>query len=90
MLIDAHAHLDRYGSALDAALAEIEGERIFTVATAMDASSYRELLGIAARSELVVATFGIHPKNAPAYAHRLTSITPYIERSEERRVGKEC
>jgi TatD DNase family protein len=81
MLIDAHAHLDRYGAALDAAIAEIESDRIFTVATAMNVSSYRQALEIAARSNLVLPTFGIHPKNAPSYAHRLASVSKYIEAS---------
>ena len=39
MLIDANVHLDKYGALLDAALKEIEDERIFTVATAMDVPS---------------------------------------------------
>ena len=47
MLIDAHVHLDKYGELLDEALKEIETERIFTVATAMDVPSYLELQKIA-------------------------------------------
>jgi len=43
MLIDAHVHLDRYGELLDEALRQIEAERIFTVATAMDLQTDREL-----------------------------------------------
>jgi TatD DNase family protein len=81
MLIDAHAHLDHYGAALDAALAQIEEARIFTVATAMNVSSYRRTLKIAARSNLILPTFGIHPKNAPSYARRLTSVSKYIDAS---------
>lgn len=81
MLIDAHAHLDRYGTHLDVALAEIEQGNIFTVATAMDVPSYQLLLEIADRSEWILATFGIHPKNAPQYAARLASLAKYIEAS---------
>lgn len=81
MLIDAHAHLDKYGEQLDAALAEINQDRIFTVATAMDVPSYQQLVEIAERSELVLPTFGIHPRNAPAYASRLSSLSKYIEAS---------
>ena len=43
MLIDAHVHLDKYGDLLDEALREIDENRIFTVATAMDVPSYLEL-----------------------------------------------
>ena len=81
MLIDAHVHLDRYGGLLDAALGEIERERIFTVATAMDVTSYLELCEIGKRSAWVLPTFGIHPRRAVEYADRLTSIGRYIEMS---------
>jgi hypothetical protein len=43
MLIDAHLHLDKYGDLLDEALKQIETERIFTVAIAMDVPSYLEM-----------------------------------------------
>ena len=81
MLIDAHVHLDRYGDLLDAALNEIESDRIFTVATAMDVPSYLELQKIGARSDLVLPTFGIHPRRAGEYANRLSDIGRYIEMS---------
>ncbi|MGE5220780.1 MAG: TatD family hydrolase [Chloroflexota bacterium] len=81
MLIDAHAHLDKYGDLLDAALKEIENERIFTVATAMDVPSYLELEKIGERSNLVLPTFGIHPRRAADYAGRLHEIGRYIESS---------
>lgn len=81
MLIDAHVHLDKYGDQLDTALAQIEQRRIFTVATAMDLPSYLELQTIAARSALVLPTFGIHPRRAAEYADRLTELSPHIERS---------
>ena len=79
MLIDAHVHLDKYGDLLDEALKEIESERIFTVATAMDLPSYHELQRIARRSALVLPTFGIHPRRAPQYADRLSDISLHIE-----------
>jgi len=81
MLIDAHAHLDRYGSLLDEALGEIERERILTVATAMDIPSYLELREIGERSAWVLPTFGIHPRRAAEYADRLPELAPYIEMS---------
>ncbi len=81
MLIDAHAHIDRYGEKLNAALEEIEDYRIFTIATAMDLPSYKALCLIAQRCNLVLATFGIHPKRAPGYAIRLRELNPYIDAS---------
>jgi len=81
MLIDAHVHLDKYGDLLDQALQEIETERIFTVATAMDLPSYLELQIIAQRSDLVLPTFGIHPRRAAEYIDRLSEIGRYIETS---------
>ena len=81
MLIDAHVHLDKYGDLLDEALKQIETERIFTVATAMDIPSYLELRKIGERSDLVLPTFGIHPRRAAEYADRLPEISRYIEMS---------
>jgi len=81
MLIDAHVHLDKYGDLLDRAIDEIVENRIFTVATAMDVPSYLELRKIAERSDLVLPTFGIHPRRAAEYADRLPEISPYLETS---------
>ena len=81
MLIDAHVHLDKYGDLLDEALRQIETERIFTVATAMDLPSYLELQKIGECSELVLPTFGIHPRHAAEYADRLPEIGRYIDMS---------
>lgn len=81
MLIDAHAHLDKYGDLLDAALAEIADEQIFTVATAMDIPSFLELQRIAGRSAFVLPTFGVHPRRAAEYADRLPDVGRYIEMS---------
>lgn len=81
MLIDAHSHIDNYGEAIEAALEEIRQNRIFTIATAMDAGSYSELCSIAERCDLVLATFGVHPKRAPEYAGRLRDLNAIIESS---------
>jgi len=81
MLIDAHVHLDKYGDLLDESLQQIETERIFTVATAMDIPSYLETRKIGERSELVLPTFGIHPRRAAEYADRLPELSRYIEAS---------
>jgi TatD DNase family protein len=81
MLIDAHAHLDKYGAELGAALGEIEQHGIFTWAVSMDLRSYERNLEIAASCALVLPTFGIHPRRAPEYASRLAELNPWIERS---------
>jgi len=81
MFIDAHVHLDKYGDLLDEALRQIDQEKIFTVATAMDVPSYLELQKIGERSELVLPTFGIHPRRAAEYIDRLAEISRYIEAS---------
>jgi TatD DNase family protein len=81
MLIDAHAHLDKYGDLLDQALKEIEDKQIFTVATAMDLPSYLELKKIGEPSDLILPTFGIHPRRAAEYANRLSEISRHIESS---------
>jgi TatD DNase family protein len=81
VLIDAHSHIDRYGDAVNAALEEIRQHRIFTVATAMDVPSYKQLRLIAERCDLVLATFGVHPRRAPDYASRLRELNAHIEAS---------
>ncbi|MEW6298569.1 MAG: TatD family hydrolase [Thermodesulfobacteriota bacterium] len=81
MLIDAHAHLDRYEAALAAALEEMRQHRIFTISTAMDSPSYRRTLEIAERCDLVLPTFGVHPWRAPSYADRLSQCRVALEHS---------
>ncbi len=81
MLIDAHAHLDKYGEELHAALEEIEKHQILTWAVSMDLPSYQRNLEIAERCEFILPTFGVHPRRAPDYADRLSELRPWIERS---------
>ena len=81
MLIDAHAHLDKYDAELDSALRQIAAHQILTIAVAMDVPSYERSLKIAKESELILPTFGIHPRRAPEYADRLGELSPFIEQS---------
>jgi TatD DNase family protein len=81
MFIDAHAHLDKYGDALEAALEQIRNHQVFTVAVAMDIPSYQRCVEIGEVCELVLPTFGVHPRRAPAYAQRLRDLDPLIEQS---------
>ena len=81
MLIDAHVHMDKYGADLERALQEIRTHRVFTIAVAMDAPSYQRSVEIGNECELVLPTFGIHPRRAPEYADRLRELNPLIEES---------
>jgi len=81
MFIDAHAHVDKYGDIVNEALQQIQQHRIFTIATAMDVPSYSELQTIGDRSNLILPTFGIHPRRAPEYVDRLSELSPFIEQS---------
>jgi TatD DNase family protein len=81
MLLDAHAHLDRYGERLESALEEIRRLGILTFAVSMDVPSYEHSAEIEAACELVIATFGVHPSRAFEYAGRLSGLAPLIEQS---------
>lgn len=81
MLVDAHAHLDKYEDSLESALDEIREHRIFTISNSMDLPSYKRSLEIGAMCDLVLPTFGVHPKRAPEYADRLGELSRAIERS---------
>jgi TatD DNase family protein len=81
MLIDAHVHLDKYAAELDSVLRQIEEHRVFTMAVAMDVPSYARGLEIARKCDLVLPTFGIHPRRAPEYVDRMTELGSLIEQS---------
>jgi TatD DNase family protein len=81
MLIDAHVHIDKYGTDLGPALQEIRTHDVFTIAVAMDVPSYRRSLEIGEVCNLVLPTFGIHPRRAPEYVDRLSELSPLIEQS---------
>jgi len=85
MLIDAHAHMDRYAlageGALESALDEIAHHGILTISNSMDLPSYERNLAIAERCDFVLPTFGVHPWNASQYAGRLDDLRSAVERS---------
>lgn len=74
MLLDAHAHLDKYGPAIDPVLAELRRRRVFTVAVSVDPASYAATCAIAEREPLVLPAFGIHPACAAEWSGRLEQI----------------
>ena len=85
MLIDAHAHVDRYDlvgpGALESALRDIDQHRILTISNSMDLPSYERNLAIGQKCDLVLPIFGVHPWNAPQYADRLDDLRGAVERS---------
>lgn len=81
MLIDAHVHIDKYGTDLNQALQEIRTHDVFIVAVAMDVPSYERSLEIGDGCNLVLPTFGIHPRRAPEYVDRLSGLSSLIEHS---------
>jgi TatD DNase family protein len=81
MLIDAHAHLDRYEDTLELVLAEINKHSIFTISTSMDRPSFERNLKIAERCDLVLPAFGIHPWNAPEYVDKLEELRDALDKS---------
>ena len=81
MLIDAHAHLDKYeDDEIDGVLAAIEREGIPTLSVADDPASFARAEAISARSALVAAGFGIHPSVAHEFAGSLTEVRDLANR----------
>lgn len=85
MLVDAHAHIDRYEMegemVLEAALDEIRENRILTMSASMDPESYERAQALAERCDLILPIFGIHPWNAPKYVDRLEDFREPIAES---------
>ena len=81
MLVDAHAHCDRFGDRTDQAIAQMNHYRILTLGVAMDIPSYLKTVGLAARSPYLKATFGIHPWEARHYGERLGELDPYLRQT---------
>ncbi|HSQ21648.1 MAG TPA: TatD family hydrolase [Coriobacteriia bacterium] len=79
MLVDAHAHLDRYEELLAQALEQIRRNGIVTVAVSMDVESYLATKTLAAGSSHVRPAFGVHPWEAPRYADRLADLDAHLQ-----------
>lgn len=80
-MIDAHAHMDKYGEALPLALSQIRQASIVTVAVSMDVDSFRETRRIAESEPLLLPSFGIHPWEAPRYEAGLRELDPFLGES---------
>ncbi|MEX2279326.1 MAG: TatD family hydrolase [Acidimicrobiia bacterium] len=82
MFIDAHAHLDKYNDDdVERVLAQIEQDQILTLSVSVDERSFLRSEAIAARSPLVVPSFGIHPAEAPRFVHSLDEVEDTVLRS---------
>lgn len=82
VLIDAHTHLDKYGDdEVEEALAAVERHRILTFTVADDPAAFVRAEAIAARSDLVMAGFGIHPSVAQGYADTMDEAFKIATRS---------
>lgn len=73
-MVDAHAHLDRYGEDLPRALAQIRDLSVWTLAVSMDIASYGRILEVAGDEPLILPSFGIHPWEAPRFADDLGAL----------------
>ena len=78
-MVDAHAHLDRYGDDLPRALDQIRAMGIRTIGVSMDVDSFRRTRRIAEDEPLVLASFGVHPWEAPRYASDLSVLAAPLE-----------
>lgn len=78
-MVDAHAHLDKYGEDLPQALDEIRRSAIQTIGVSMDVDSYRETLRISESEPLVLPSFGIHPWEAPSFAVDPAALDPLLK-----------
>jgi TatD DNase family protein len=78
MLVDAHAHVDKYGEDIESALAEIRQIRVLTTAVSMDVESYQSARSLARKEPLITPGFGIHPWNAPMFVGSLSQLLPYV------------
>ena len=76
--IDAHIHFDMYGEDAAAALAEIEGHRIFSISVALDPDAYAATKALAGDCPFVLPAFGVHPWMAPDHVEALDRLTPVV------------
>lgn len=79
VLVDAHAHLDQYGSSWPDVLRELRDHHILTLAVSMDPPSYLKTRELCTGEPLTVPALGVHPWEAPRWAHRLDELEGYLE-----------
>jgi TatD DNase family protein len=80
--VDAHVHLDKYTDReLSEVLDGIDRHRILTVSVSDDPDAYGRARCIAQQSRFVIATFGIHPWEAPRFAGTIDQFTGALDTS---------
>jgi TatD DNase family protein len=78
VLVDAHAHLDQYGSSWPEVLEEIRDMGVLTLAVSMDPPSYERTRVLCANEPLLIPAFGVHPWHAPGWENRLSELDRYV------------
>jgi TatD DNase family protein len=81
MLIDVHAHLDKYDDPIETVIEEIELNQIYTISDSMDIPSFERSLEIAEKCKLILPAFGVHPWNASEYIDRLKELDEPINQT---------
>ncbi len=79
MLVDAHCHLHRTRGPIAPVLAELRRRHVFAISVATDVDAYRQTQRLAAGSELVLPTLGIHPVSAAAWVDRLDEVEALLD-----------
>jgi len=79
VLVDAHAHLDQYGSSWPEVLEEIKELGVLTMAVSMDPPSYERTRGLCADEPLLIPAFGVHPWQALGWEKRLAELDQYVD-----------
>lgn len=80
-MVDAHAHLDRYGEDLPRALDQIRRSSVRTLAVSMDPASFRKTSRIAEGEPLIFPSFGVHPWEAHRFASDLEALEAPLSRA---------
>ena len=83
MLIDAHSHLNmysykRFGNDLDTVLKQIEDNKIVTITTSLNITSFNDNKKIAKKSPYIIPAFGIHPLNAYKFVDKQDILKKYL------------
>jgi TatD DNase family protein len=82
MYIDGHAHLHLYeDEEMEAVLGSITDLGILMLSVSVDVESFLRTEAIAARCDLVVPAFGVHPWAAPEAVEGLDALEPHFDRS---------
>ncbi len=83
MLIDVHSHLNmysykRFGSDLDTVLQQIENNKIITITTSLNITSFNDNKKIAKKSPYIFPAFGIHPLSAYKFVDKQDILKKFI------------